>query len=85
MTSDPRLRMQVSQHPYPLMFATISGAHLYGFPSPDSDFDLRGVHLLPLVDVVGLKTGPIGSSLNTSLAESSHDWPRMIAVMGRFQ
>ncbi len=24
------------------IFVTISGAHLYGFPSPDSDFDLRG-------------------------------------------
>ena len=38
---------QVEAHPYPLVFATISGAHLYGFPSPDSDYDLRGVHLLP--------------------------------------
>ena len=28
--------------------------HLYGFPSVDSDYDLRGVHLLPLRDVVGL-------------------------------
>jgi predicted nucleotidyltransferase len=37
-----------------LLFVTISGAHLYGFPSPDSDFDLRGVHLLTLADVVGL-------------------------------
>ena len=46
-----------TQHPYPLLFATISGAHLYGFPSPDSDYDLRGVHLLPLAEVVGLKTG----------------------------
>ena len=36
------------------MFATISGAHLYGFPSPDSDFDLRGAHVLPLEKVVGL-------------------------------
>jgi uncharacterized protein len=51
------LQKQIDQHPYPLVFATISGAHLYGFPSPDSDFDLRGVHLLPLKDVVGLKTG----------------------------
>jgi len=33
---------------------TISGAHLYGFPSPDSDYDLRGVHVLPATDVVGL-------------------------------
>lgn len=40
--------------PYPLLFATISGAHLYGFPSPDSDYDLRGVHLLPVKQVVGL-------------------------------
>jgi predicted nucleotidyltransferase len=28
------LMRQVDLHPYPLMFATISGAHLYGFPSP---------------------------------------------------
>ena len=53
---DARLQKQVQQHPYPLLFVTISGAHLYGFPSPDSDFDLRGVHLLPLPEVVGLKT-----------------------------
>lgn len=57
MIIDPRLQKQVDQHPYPLVFATISGAHLYGFPSADSDFDLRGVHLLPLAEVVGLKTG----------------------------
>ncbi|QDU80472.1 putative nucleotidyltransferase [Polystyrenella longa] len=54
---DPRLHKQINDHPYPLLFATISGAHLYGFPSPDSDFDLRGVHLLPLKAVVGLRDG----------------------------
>jgi predicted nucleotidyltransferase len=54
----PLLLKQVEQHPHPLIFATISGAHLYGFPSPDSDFDLRGVHVLPLKEVVGLKIGP---------------------------
>lgn len=57
MIFDPRLDQQIAAHPYPLLFATVSGAHLYGFPSPDSDFDLRGVHLLPLKDVVGLKPG----------------------------
>jgi predicted nucleotidyltransferase len=51
---DPRLVQQIESHPYPLVFATISGAHLYGFPSADSDYDLRGVHLLPLRDVLGL-------------------------------
>ncbi len=54
----PLLKKQVEQYPYPLIFATISGAHLYGFPSPDSDFDVRGVHVLPLKEVVGLQTGP---------------------------
>lgn len=57
MTLDARLQPQLDLHPYPLIFATISGAHLYGFPSPDSDVDLRGVHVLPLDDCVGLETG----------------------------
>jgi uncharacterized protein len=57
MIFEPRLQKQVEQHPYPLVFATISGAHLYGFPSADSDYDLRGVHLLPLAEVVGLNVG----------------------------
>ena len=55
MTIDPRLHRIVAAQPYPLLFATISGAHLYGFPSPDSDFDLRGAHVLPLERVVGLE------------------------------
>src|SRR3954462_11916731 len=54
MTTDPRLHAAVRRHPYPLLFATISGAHLYGFPSPDSDYDLRGVHVLPAREVLGL-------------------------------
>ena len=48
------LRAEAAGHPYPLLFATISGAHLYGFPSPDSDYDLRGVHILPAHESVGL-------------------------------
>src|SRR5947207_835112 len=52
-----RLRAAVDRHAYPLLFATISGAHLYGFPSPDSDFDLRGCHVLPVREVVGLDAG----------------------------
>jgi predicted nucleotidyltransferase len=44
----------VQNQPYPLLFATISGAHLYGFPSADSDYDLRGSHILPVSEIVGL-------------------------------
>lgn len=47
----------IADRPYPLLFATISGAHLYGFPSADSDFDLRGVHILPVPEVIGLILG----------------------------
>jgi uncharacterized protein len=54
MNIDPRLSAIAASQPYPLLFATISGAHLYGFPSPDSDYDLRGVHILPLKEVLGL-------------------------------
>lgn len=52
-----RMKQQVRSHPFPLIFVTVSGAHLYGFPSADSDFDLRGVHLLPVETVLGLKQG----------------------------
>ncbi|MFC9690796.1 DNA polymerase beta superfamily protein [Kribbella sp. NPDC056951] len=64
MTRDMRtldyaeLREIMGEQPYPLLFATVSGAHLYGFPSRDSDVDLRGVHVLPAAEVVGLRTGP---------------------------
>ena len=55
MTIPPLLHRITAAQPYPLLFATISGAHLYGFPSPDSDFDLRGAHVLPLPKVLGLE------------------------------
>lgn len=64
MTLDPRLLKKVAEHPYPLVFAAISGAHLYGFPSADSDYDLRGAHVLPLKGVLGL-------AVNDETVESS--------------
>ncbi len=32
----------------------LSGAHAYGFPSPDSDLDLKCVHVAPTGDLLGL-------------------------------
>lgn len=88
ITSDPRLKRQVSQHPYPLVFATISGAHLYGFPSANSDFDLRGTHVLPLPQVIGLKQdnetvekSGIVESLEIDLV--THDIAKFIGLMLR--
>src|SRR3712207_893251 len=61
MTLDPQLQAtviaEINKQPYPFLFVTISGAHLYGFPSPDSDYDLRGVHVLPVREIAGLEPG----------------------------
>lgn len=54
----PDLTEVVAAEARPPLFATVSGAHLYGFPSTDSDIDLRGVHLLPAAEIVGLRLGP---------------------------
>ncbi len=66
-----RLKREVARHPYSMVFATISGAHLYGFPSPDSDYDLRGCHLLPLREVVGLDVGR--ETIETSANDDSFE------------
>ena len=58
MTLPAWLPEVAASQPYPLVFATISGAHLYGFASVDSDVDVRGVHVLPATEVVGLRHGP---------------------------
>jgi predicted nucleotidyltransferase len=43
----------VKSGPRPL-FATVSGAHLYGFPSLDIDVDLRGAFVLPVPELLRL-------------------------------
>jgi uncharacterized protein len=48
------IRTYLEAHPYPRLFLTMSGAHLYGFPSPDSDYDLRGAHITPARALLGL-------------------------------
>ncbi len=58
MAIAPELLLSIIfSQPYPLLFSTISGSHLYGFPSPDSDYDLRGAHILPVSEVIGLDLG----------------------------
>jgi predicted nucleotidyltransferase len=53
------------------LFVTISGAHLYGFASPDSDFDIRGAHLQPLPRLFSLS--PPRDTLELSGAEGGRD------------
>lgn len=54
---DARLQAITAEQPYPLLLMTLSGAHLYGFPSPNSDYDLRGIYVLPAREVIGLYEG----------------------------
>lgn len=84
--NDPRLFRIVEQQPHPLIFVTISGAHLYGFPSPDSDYDLRGVHVLPLKSIVGLAMGEetiefSGDYGGLEMDIVSHDLKKFIGLM----
>jgi len=84
--NDPRFQREIASHPYPLLFVTISGAHLYGFPSPDSDYDLRGVHVLPVRDVIGLfparetvQSSGVRDGLEIDLV--THDVKKFIGLM----
>ena len=85
---DPRLAAVAAGQPFPLLFATVSGAHLYGFPSPDSDWDLRGVHILPAERVVGLDPGPDTISISEKdgafeLDLVTHDAKKFFGLMLR--
>jgi len=83
---------RVKTHPRPLLFATVSGAHLYGFPSPDSDYDLRGAHVLPVAECLRLDPGMETIELSnkeTMAADGiefdivSHDLKKFIGLMLR--
>lgn len=37
-----------------IIYVTISGSHLYGFESPDSDIDYRGCYQIPTINFLGL-------------------------------
>lgn len=42
----------------PVIALALTGAHAYGFPSPDSDLDLKGVHVTGAADLLGLGPAP---------------------------
>lgn len=72
MNLDSRLHQAAARLPYPPLFVTVSGAHLYGFASPDSDYDLRGAHLLPLPEILGLE--PSRDTVEVMEARDGLEW-----------
>jgi predicted nucleotidyltransferase len=67
------------------VFAAISGAHLYGFASPDSDVDLRGAFLLPSRALLGLRPAPetitIDDTSRVDLDWVAHDVRKFARLM----
>lgn len=43
------------------LVVALSGAHAYGFPSPDSDLDLKAIHIAPTQSLLGLAESPTTS------------------------
>lgn len=76
---------EVARRGPPVVFATISGAHLYGFASPDSDVDLRGAFLLPARAVLGLhppdETITIDDQSRIDLDWVAHDLRKFARMM----
>jgi len=80
------LNEAIASQKYSVLFATISGAHLYGFPSHDSDYDLRGSHILPVAAVVGLDSGDETIEIadirdGIELDFVSHDIKKFVSLM----
>jgi uncharacterized protein len=49
-------RRFLALHPPPgrVLLVAVTGSHNYGFPSPDSDIDLKGIHVAPTESLLGL-------------------------------
>ena len=47
----------LADHPPPgrVLLCAVTGSHTYGFPSTDSDLDLKGIHLAPTRALLGLR------------------------------
>ena len=50
--------LEANPPPGPVVLCAITGSHQYGFPSADSDLDIKGIHQLPTRRVLGLSQPP---------------------------
>jgi uncharacterized protein len=69
----------------PPVFATISGAHLYGFASGDSDVDLRGAFIHPLRAMLSLRppaeTITVEENTDIELDWVAHDLRKFVRML----
>ena len=55
---DTGRRFLAAQGPPGALVVGVTGAHYYGFPSPDSDLDLKGIHVADTREIVSLRPPP---------------------------
>jgi predicted nucleotidyltransferase len=55
---DKGRRFLAAHGPSHPLIVGVTGAHYYGFPSPDSDLDIKGIHVAPTADAVALASPP---------------------------
>ena len=65
--------LAASPPPGELVQCGLTGAHFYGFPSANSDLDLKGVHRAPLEVLVGLESPPETYDVLTDFEGVEHD------------
>lgn len=59
--------------PGKLVLVGVTGSHLYGFPSPDSDVDLKGIHAAPVHQLLGLDVPKETHDVLTDFEGVEHD------------
>jgi uncharacterized protein len=66
----------------PLVFATLSGSHMFGFPSVDSDYDIRGMHVEPGEKFLGLDN-PVNTieTLDAEFDFVSHEAKKFLLLL----
>jgi hypothetical protein len=84
----PLLRGFLAARPERTFLAVVSGSHAYGFPSADSDVDLKGLHLAPTREVVGLgapgeTAAHLGDVEGTELDWTSHELGKGLRLLLR--
>ncbi len=70
------------------LFWTVSGSHLYGFPSADSDIDVRGCFAAPLEALVGLRRPPetlepVGEFAGREVEAVAHEAGKYLRLLSR--
>lgn len=71
-----------------LVWVGLTGAHAYGFPSPDSDLDLKAVHMADARAVLGVGQGPspiehLSVFEGKEMDFSSHDLAQVVQLLLR--